>query len=199
MPCAARAASRSADSGASAQTSDVGGEDAGPDDQQPPPPEMIAERAAEQQQRRQRQQVGVDHPLHFLRAGAVAVADRGKGDAEDRAVDERQARGEDAGDERPARVGARLAAPRWRRAGSIDVLRDRGLDHLAPMSASPAAAIASSGSRRCAAPPAPGSMLAPGEIDLLAGRRIAAFGIAASAAPARTRAMRSTSGCWNRA
>ena len=65
-----------------------GGEQAGADDQQAAPAVMIAERAAEQEQRRQRQEVGVDDPLHLGGAGAVAGADRGQRDVEDRAVDE---------------------------------------------------------------------------------------------------------------
>jgi hypothetical protein len=76
-------------------------EQASADDQQAPPPEMIAERSAEQQQCRQRQQIGIDHPLHFGRARAVALPDRGQGNVEHRPFDEGEARGEDASDKRP--------------------------------------------------------------------------------------------------
>ena len=108
---------------------------------------MIAERSAEQQQRRKRQQISVDDPLHFLGAGAVAGADRGQRDAEHRAFDERQARGEDAGDQSPARVGARLSPALELRGLNRPVRAIAASTMLRHTSASPAAAIASSGSR----------------------------------------------------
>src|SRR4051812_30164225 len=108
---------------------------------------MIAERSAEQQQRRQGQQVRIDDPLHLLGAGAVAGADRRQRDTQDRAFDKRQAGGEDAGDESPARVAARLfPAPGVAGAQSTGsaIAASTILRHI---SASPAEAIASSGSR----------------------------------------------------
>ena len=130
-PCAARAASRTSRLGRERADEAGGGEQAGADDQQAAPAIMVAERAAEQEQRRQRQEIGVDHPLHVGRAGAVAGADRGQRDVEHAALDERQARGEDAGGERPARVvRARLLKRR-------DVLDRRGgVERDRPSSAS---------------------------------------------------------------
>src|SRR5688572_27949527 len=65
---------------------------------------MIAQRSAKQNQSCQRQGVDIDHPLHFGRAGAGAVANGGQGDVEDRAVDEAQRRGRDGHAPRPARI-----------------------------------------------------------------------------------------------
>ena len=109
---------------------------------------MVAERSAEQQQRGQRQEIGVDDPLHLLRPGAVALADRGQGDAEDRAFDEGQARREDAGDERPALVAVRnldraVSVARAQSTRSA-IAASTMLRHT---SGSPAAAMSSSGSR----------------------------------------------------
>src|SRR5258708_23522732 len=107
---------------------------------------MVAKCSAEKQQRGERQQISVDHPLHLLGAGAVARADCWQRDVEDRAIDERQARREDAGDKRPARFGphapaasvARVQSSRWEIAAST---------MLRHVFVSPTAAIASSGSR----------------------------------------------------
>src|SRR5690349_990162 len=106
---------------------------------------MIAERTAEEKQRRQGQQEGIHDPLHVLSAGAVAGADGGQRHVEDRAVDERQARGEDAGDQRPARVRLGLIPPvavAWAQSTFCAMAASTMLRHIA---ASPTAAIASSG------------------------------------------------------
>ena len=92
-----------------------------PQQHHPPPPVKVARRAAEQQQGGERQGEGVDHPLHLGGGGVEAPPDRGQSDVEHRAVDEGEARGEDAGGEDQRRV-SRLAAglggagPRRRRA-----------------------------------------------------------------------------------
>src|SRR5690242_3461627 len=156
---------------------------------------MVAEGSAEQQQRGQREQIGVDHPLHLLRAGAVALAYGWQRDAEDGALDEGQAGGEDAGDEGPARIGPRPAPPaRVARAQSTRSAI-AAWTMLRHMPTSPTAACASSGSRivwstasawltcsrqaRSTFSPADGSL--PSALLL-------------SADPASTRATRSTSG-----
>src|SRR5690348_6212728 len=108
---------------------------------------MIAERTTEEKQRRQGQQKGVHHPLHVLSGGSVTRPDRRQCDVEDRAVDERQARGEDAGDQRPARVRLGLippAAVAWAQSTFCAMAASTMLRHIA---VSPTAAIASSGSR----------------------------------------------------
>jgi hypothetical protein len=102
------------EAGAQRAEEGCGDEQGDPADQHQPPPVKIARRAADQQQGRERQQEGVDHPLHVGGAGGEAAADRGQGDIEHRAVDEGQARGEDAGEEdepRPRRTGPRPRAP----------------------------------------------------------------------------------------
>src|SRR6185369_12678883 len=109
---------------------------------------MIAERSAEQKQGRQGQQVGIDHPLHLLRAGAVAGADGGQGDAEYRSFHEGQARREDAGDQRPMRIRVSGSSPpaavAWAQSTCCAIAASTMLRH---MPTSPTAAIASSGSR----------------------------------------------------
>src|SRR4029453_1115186 len=106
---------------------------------------MVPQCSAEQQQRGQRKQIGVDHPLHLLRARAVALPDGGQRDAEHRSFDEGQAGGEDARNKRPCllTLGTRpFACPGAHSAVSIasSTMRDQ-------VSASPTAAIFSSGSR----------------------------------------------------
>src|SRR6185503_18714466 len=162
-------------------------------DQQAAAAVMVAQGAAEEEQRRQGQQEGVDHPLDLGGAGAVTGADRGQGDVEHRAVDERQARGEDTRRQGPARVGSRFLPG----AGAHSALAIDASTMRCQASASPAAAAAWSGSRMtwstasasgiCSrhvlstSSPAEGSM---------------PFALLLSASPARTRAMRSTSDMW---
>src|SRR6185295_6940919 len=94
---------------------------------------------------RQRQQIGVDHPLHFLCAGAIAGADRRQSDAEHRAFDERQARGEDAGDQRPVRFDAFRSSVFAPAQSTFCAIAASTM--LRQVSTLPTAAIASSGSR----------------------------------------------------
>ena len=81
-----------------------------PAEHHPPPPVKVARRAAEQQQGGERQGEGVDHPLHLGGGGVEAAPDRRQRDVEHRAVDEGEARGEDAGGEDEARMLRRAAA-----------------------------------------------------------------------------------------
>src|SRR5689334_12855139 len=108
---------------------------------------MVAERAPEQKQSGQRQEVGIDHPLHFGSANAVACADRRQRDVEYRAVDEREARREDAGDQGPARVTAPGFGPPGVARAQSTCCAMAASTMLRHVSASPTAAIASSGSR----------------------------------------------------
>src|SRR5690242_2847043 len=108
---------------------------------------MIAERSAEQEQRRQREQIGVDDPLHVRCPRAIARADRGQRNAQHGTVDEREARGENAGGQRPPRADAGFippAAVAWAQSTFCAMAASTMFRHIA---ASPTAAIASSGSR----------------------------------------------------
>ena len=93
-------------------------------------------------------QIGVDDPLDLLGAGTVAGADRRQRDVEHGAVDEGQARGEDAASECPARVRAAGSGPfvavAWAQSTCCAIAASTMALHV---SGFPAAAMASSGSR----------------------------------------------------
>ena len=84
-----------------------------PDREDPPAPVQVAERSADQQQRAERQQIRLDHPLLISERAAQVRADRRQRDVDDRAVEEHDARAEDARDQRrpldvcPGGVGER--------------------------------------------------------------------------------------------
>ncbi len=63
--------------------------------------ELVADRAPDEDERAVEQRVRLDHPLHVGDRGAEVGLERGKRDVDGRAVDERQARREDRGDQRP--------------------------------------------------------------------------------------------------
>ena len=69
--------------------------------------EDVAERAADEDEGPEREQVGVDDPLLRGEPAAEVVLDRLQRDIDDRPVDERHRRAEDARDERPAAQRAR--------------------------------------------------------------------------------------------
>ena len=111
-PCSARPARKISQARRRRAQHRGGGEQDDAPEHHPPPPVKVARRAAEQQQGGERQGEGVDHPLHLGGGGAEAAPDRGQGDVEHRAVDEGEARGEDAGGEdQPRMPGSRPARP----------------------------------------------------------------------------------------
>jgi hypothetical protein len=61
--------------------------------------EQVAERAADEDQRAESEEVGVDDPLLQREAAAEVALDRGQRDVDDRGVEERDERPEDAGRE----------------------------------------------------------------------------------------------------
>ncbi len=100
MPCSARAPTRKTMLGASAQSSEVAPNAATPSAKIRALAEQVAERAPDQDQRPERQQVAVDDPLLCGEPAAERHLDRRQGDVHDGAVEQHDARPDDAGDQR---------------------------------------------------------------------------------------------------
>ena len=110
-PCSARPPRKISRLGAAAHSREARVNRRMPPEHHPLAPVKIARRAAGQQQGGERQGEGVHHPLHLGRGGVEAPPDRRQRDVQHRAVDEGEARGEDAGGEDRPRI-FRLAARR---------------------------------------------------------------------------------------
>ena len=149
MPCAARAASRSAKARGKRADQRRGAEEESPDDEQAAAPEMIAERPARRSSADSGSEVGIDHPLNLLlhpRHSCCGSPGRATLRTEPSTNDRLEARMQT--NESPAR--ARGAACRtlvgiaW---AQSTCCASAASTMLRQVSTSPAAAIASSGSR----------------------------------------------------
>ena len=101
-PCSARAATSKPMLGASAHSSEATPKPPTPEREHAPLAVEVAERAADQDQRAERQQVAVDDPLLRRQAAAERALDRRQRDVHDRAVEQHDARADDARDQRQA-------------------------------------------------------------------------------------------------
>ena len=105
MPCSARKPTSTPGSGAAAHISEVAPKAATPADVDPAAAEDVPQRAADQQKGPESEQVGLDDPLLRRQASVQVVRDRGQGDVDHRAVQERHPRPEDAHHEDQLLVG----------------------------------------------------------------------------------------------
>ena len=103
IPCSARPAiERAAPRSRGRTRTDASVKQRDADEKDALAPELIAQRSADENQRAEKQRVGLDHPLDVGDRRVKIGLERGQRDVDDRRIDERHARPEDRGDQRPS-------------------------------------------------------------------------------------------------